>query len=76
MKRWFKMEQPLLLIAFYFHPKYRKLAVNMHLSEADVSGFLKQYSQRWSSADAYDFEGGFAINFSEVASGWAIETAS
>lgn len=71
--RWAQMEQSLLLIAFCFHLKNVKYAVDMMISEEDIARFLRRYALRWESLEVCDLEMSLAVN---IVSSWTFGTAT
>lgn len=56
-ERWSIVEQPLLLLAFCFTPRYRRFAVRMGLDEFSLESFAVGYAKRWGSFEKIDCAG-------------------
>lgn len=46
-KRWGIVEQPLPMISFFFHPKYRSCAISSDIPEHAVARLVLGYATRW-----------------------------
>jgi hypothetical protein len=55
-KRWNRLEQPQLLLALYFHPKYRSIGLMLPISEYLIKNIVNGYASRWGSAAACSTE--------------------
>jgi hypothetical protein len=69
-RRWSQVEQPLLLTAFVYQPKYRKYSVRMRLSEEEISRFALGYANRWDSRAACGLDESSAVSVAAVVDAW------
>ena len=64
------MEQLLLLTEFVFQPKYRKYAVQMSLSQDEISRFVLGYANRWDSRAACVLDESSAVSLAALVDEW------
>jgi hypothetical protein len=69
-RRWSQVEQPLLLTAVFFQPKYRKNAIQMGLSGDDIGRFVIEYAKRWGSRTACGLDEASAMSVAAVIDAW------
>lgn len=44
---WAQLEQPLLLLAFWFYPSYKAYVDNLNVTEFEIERFVMEYAKRW-----------------------------
>jgi hypothetical protein len=69
-RRWSQAEQQLLVTAFVCQPKYRTYAVQMSLSEDEISRFVLGYANHWDSRAVCGLEESSAVSVAAVVDAW------
>jgi hypothetical protein len=72
-QRWGRLEQPQLLVALYFHPKYRSIGIMLPISEYVLKKYVNGYVSRWGSAAACGVEDN--VSTSAAIADWALGVA-
>jgi hypothetical protein len=75
-RRWSQVEQPLLLTEFVFQPKYRKYAVQMSLSEDEISRFVLGYANCSDCRAACGVDESSAVSVAAVVDAWCTGEAA
>lgn len=67
---WLPLEQPLVLIAFSFDPRYRKYAVQMGLDVSDLGRHVSGYADRWGARGICGLDASLSLSFNTVIVEW------